>query len=240
MKKTIDNIIYILILTVPMIVYLVVVALTNNVDTKFVIKAYKHEPYDMYTYSLVELDEDTAFLFDSYGNLDFIKGKLDYNNRAGIGSYGATLYENDIIKLNKDFMRLEIENNNFVLNKVDVKEIMKEESYSLGVVFFISLLGVSIVALVISNKMKWQKKHPIVAVFISLFTGTVILAFINVIVNSLLTVFVIATASWGVLMARYYYLEYKNKQETDNKGNDDKLKRLTQEVEDLKKIAGGS
>ena len=107
-----------------------------------------------------------------------------------------------------------VENNYYNNDLTDIKklEIQKETSYKLPLAFFISLMGVGIVALIISGKMQLYKKYPRISTLIGLLTGTIILYVMNIIVSNIFNVFLIATVSWAV-----YCLEYMIKEGIINK-----------------------
>lgn len=137
------------------------------------------------------------------------------------GKYGITIEESTIIKIDKQYYSY-VEKDE-VRQLVDIKkfEMQKEQSYKIPMAFFISLFGVLIVAMIISGKMNWQKKHPRIAVMIALLTGTVVLFIIDTIVGGLLNVFIVATASWAIYCMEYMIVQGKiNQQDAEKKESD--------------------
>ena len=128
-------------------------------------------------------------------------GVVIYSN----GNYGFVMDEDDI---------LQVENSYYNGSLEDIKklELQKQTGYKLPLAFFISLMGVGIVALIISGKMQLYKKYPRISTLIGLLTGTIILYVMNIIVSNIFNVFLIATVSWAV-----YCLEYMIKEGIINK-----------------------
>ena len=192
--KLIYKIISTITLLVPLPIYLILSATLFNIVPDYVIDNVTFEEVNIIEY------EDYNFLYVE--NTDAIyNGVVVQDN----GLYGFYMDEDDILK---------VENNYYNNNLEDIKklEIQKETSYKLPLAFFISLMGVGIVALIISGKMQLYKKYPRVSTLIGLLTGTIILYVMNIIVSNIFNVFLIATVSWAV-----YCIEYMIKEGIINK-----------------------
>lgn len=98
-----------------------------------------------------------------------------------------------------------------------VSNINIQTGNKLSLAFIISVVATLIVVAIISGKMEFQKKYPKTAVFIALLSGTIILYVIDMIIGSMLTVFVVATISWGLYCIENYY--FYNTIETIDKNN---------------------
>jgi hypothetical protein len=78
--------------------------------------------------------------------------------------------------------------------------------------------------------MNWHKEHPKGAVMIALITGTVILYVIQLIVSSVLGVFVVATASWGAYLLEDMLQQGQITNEKQEKHESDIIRALRQAV----------
>lgn len=127
------------------------------------------------------------------------------------GNYGFVMDEDDI---------LQVENSYYNHELADIKrlEIQKQTSYKLPMAFFISLVGVGIVALIISGKMQLYKKYPRISTLVALLTGTVILYVMSTIVTNIFNVFLVATVSWAL-----YCIEYAVKTNAISSSQADKV-----------------
>lgn len=219
-------------LGLPMTLYLIFAMALNGVKVDYHIR-YKDKTYQEYT-----LDNGNIFIRDSFGNIEYVEGKITYN--AYFDDYGIEIKNNEIIRINKDYYVIKLDEktnlNKLALMEKEDKAI--KESGGWGLVVIVSLMTLGIIGLVISGKMKWKDKEPMLAVLLALVVGTIVLGFINLIVNSMFTTFLIATGSWGLFTAEYYYNKNKDKAfKNEIKGLND-LVRLEQELEDLKRLAG--
>lgn len=219
-------------LLLPLSVYLFIVAAVNNVEVDYHIK-YKDKTYQTFILD----DGSGVFLKDDFGNIEWVEGKLTY--RSSLGAYGILIKEGDIIRINKDYHTLKLVDERLQIVPVKKSDEMVKKSPKLGTAFIVSMIGIGIIALVVSGKMQWQKKYPIIATLIALTVGTLVLLFINTVVGSLLNVFMIFTLSWGAFTIEYY--AFKNKK--DNNVKTDKrqaeIERLQAEVDALKELANG-
>lgn len=130
------------------------------------------------------------------------------------GNYGFVMDEDDILKVGNSYY-------NYELTDIKRLEIQKQTSYKLPLAFFISLVGVGIVALIISGKMQLYKKYPRISVLAALLTGTVILYIMSTIVTNIFNVFLIASVSWAVYCLEYFVkINAINKQQADKSEND--------------------
>ena len=101
------------------------------------------------------------------------------------GMIGAVIESGDIIRVGYTYYDY-TENKEGVMELVNLKLIEKQQSYKIPVAFFISALGVLIVALVVMGKMDIMKTYPRISALIALSTGTLVLYIIDTIVSNLL------------------------------------------------------
>lgn len=204
------NIITACILILPTSIYLFVVATIYGI-----------EPDVITTNDTVNLlnDNDKYYVRVEEG-YKYSGGQIEYNDIYDV--WVIRVREKDIIKVKGGFLQLakNKETKNIELIEYDKKLLKKEENYKIPIAFFISAAGALIVGAIISGKMNWQKKHPRIAVFISLLLGTTILFIINFFIGGMLGIFITATISWGIYTIRYYITKYsdveKEKQEKVN------------------------
>ena len=162
------------------------------------------------------------------------EGFIVYSNEASYdgylvpynGSYALYLEEGDIVKVGREFYTI----HEGVWKNFDDVPVPMEKSNDItsGIVITI---GIMIVVLIIGGKMDLLKSHPRASVMFSLVLGTLILWGINSIVTDLLSVFVVATASWGA-----YLIEYGIHQGAiDEKTGEAKQTKLITELKELVK-----
>ena len=134
--------------------------------------------------------------------------------------YGIYINDKNIIKIDGNFFTYSKNESSGLFEWKDVKkiEIQKTLSYKLPISFLISLIGVCIIAAIIVGKMKVFNKYPRLSALGALLTGTIILAAINLIIDSLLGVFFVATISWAIYCIEHYVHTGKiNKSEAEDK-----------------------
>lgn len=99
------------------------------------------------------------------------------------------------------------------LDKGEIKAVGNiniQTGNKLSLSFIISIIATAIVVLVISKKMQFHKTHPKSATFIALLSATIFLGVINAIIGSIVTVFIVATISWGAFcLEDAYYKSMK-------------------------------
>lgn len=197
MKKKWYNLLVGITLTLPMSIYLILVA------TVFQVKA------DYFIYGTIEqvmvVEDDFLYAHALVEDVRF-NGNVEWHD----GEYALKFTQDDIVKIDKGFYQYKTD---YEIKKdeplftgwVNVKlfEMKKQQSYKIPLAVVFSLLGVLIAALVISGKMQWQKKKPRLATFLALLTGTLILLVLNTMIGSILGVFGVATASFGLYCIEY-------------------------------------
>lgn len=119
---------------------------------------------------------------------------------------------------------------------VDVKmfEMQKQQGYKIPLAIIFSGLGALIVGLVISNKMQWHKKKPRLATFLALLTGTLVLLILNTMIGSILGVFAVATASFGLYCIEYLIQSGKIQESDATKAKNELLTSLEETIRKLK------
>ena len=207
-SRLLYKIITIITLGVPLPLYLFLSATLFNIVPDYEFKNITSE-------SVLTLDtEEYTFVYTNDTEAILNGAVVQYN-----GEYGFYMDEDDILKLDDGYYNSNLE---------DIKrlEIKKQTSYKLPLTFFISAFGVGIVALIVSGKLEWHKKYPRAAVLIALATGTAILYFLNTFIASILSVFLIATASWALYYLEYLVQQNKISQEKATKSESDVLSAL--------------
>lgn len=188
MSDKLWRVIKILVLAIPLPIYLFLSATLFSITPDYTIYA------DISTVDVV-LHGDGWLIYTTDQNAA-IDGLVvrhgEYN--------GIAITSDDIIKIGRVYYSyIEVEG---VYQLTDIRrmELQQQQSYKIPLTFFISLGGVLIVAMIVQGKMKWHNEHPKGAVLLSLITGTVILYVIDLIVSSILGVFLVATISWALYL----------------------------------------
>ena len=185
------KIVKLLTLVIPLPVYLFLMATLFSITPDYIINT------EIERVSVSAYEEDYFIYTDDLEAS--MSGLIVYN--AELEVYGIVIEEEDIIKIDKDYYSYTL-NEDGIRELVDIKKfaIQQEQSYKIPVSVFISLIGVLIVVLIVTKKLKWHEDHPKGAVFIALFTTTVILWILNTIIGGILGVFTVATISWGLYL----------------------------------------
>lgn len=221
------NIITACILILPTSIYLFVVATIYGI-----------EPDVITTNDTVNLlnDNDKYYIRVEEG-YKYSGGQIEYNDIYDI--WVIRIKEKDIIKVKGGFLQVKKnqETKNIELIEYDKKLLKKEENYKIPIVFFISVAGsvagILIVGAIISGKMTWQKKHPRIAVFISLLLGSTILFIINFFIGGMLGIFITATISWGIYTVMYYTTQYQSVEKQQEEKVNHLLSELMKAKEEL-------
>lgn len=195
-KKTIYNIITTLTIVAPTLIYIILSATLFNIEYDYILY-FKDE----YQEAIIDYG-DYLFYYSEDGGVDYT-GIISYNDE--VNYYGINLYEGDIIKVDRGFVIIEMDEatNKLVINDIRAFSIQTTEKINLPVATFISLFAVLVVILIKTKKMDILKEYKRLSVFLSLTIGTAVLAGINLIVSNMLNVFIVALVSWTI-----YCLEY--------------------------------
>lgn len=184
MKKNLYKIISVLTLFLPISIFLIFSAITG--DT-----------YD----AEVFVEEDTVINFyiyeDGYivnaDNASYTGYIVPYNDK-----YGIYIKDEDVVKIGKDYF---MPYNNELTNFDDIP--VQPQANQRWAISIASIVALGIVGLIIGGKMDLLKTHPRLSALITLIVVTSILWGLNSIIEDMLNVFLIATASWFA-----YCLEY--------------------------------
>lgn len=182
------RIVKILTLAIPLPVYLFLSATLFSITPDYTIYA----EYD--TVWVVE-HEDGWLIYSSHLDASYDGHVIRYGDLMGI-----VITSDDIIKIGKDYYSYIQVDGVYQLTDISRFELQQQQSYKIPLSFFISLGGVLVIAMIVQNKMQWHKAHPKGAALLALVTGTAILYVIDMIVSSVLGVFLIATISWGLFL----------------------------------------
>lgn len=219
MKKKWYNLLVALTFILPMSVYLVLVATVFQIKTDAIVYGKTEQVEvveDMYLYAYA-LTEDVSF-----------NGKVVYKD----GDYALKFELDEIIKFDNGYFRYDLDD----ITWVDVKlfELQQARGYKIPLAIIFSGLGAVIVGLVISNKMQWHKKKPRLATFLALLTGTLVLLVLNTIIGSILGVFAVATASFGLYCIEYLVQSGKLQAEDTKKVSNELTNLLEDTIRKLK------
>ncbi len=215
-SQAIWRIVKLLTLAIPLPVFLFLSATLFSINADYTINT---------DFNLVEVVEYEEGYFIYANDLEAsYDGLVEYH--VGLDKYGIRITHEDIIKIDKTYYSYVERDGVYQLTDIKRFEVQKEQSYKLPLTFFISLIGVLVVTLIVQNKMQWHKSHPKGAVLIALITGTVILYVIDVIVSSVLGVFLIATVSWGMYLLEDMIYQGLISQEEKEKTESDVVRAL--------------
>jgi hypothetical protein len=178
-------------LIVPLPVYLFLMATLFSITPDYIINT------EIERVSVVDYDE--AYFIYTDDLEASLSGLMIYN--AELQVYGIVIDEEDIIKIDGNYYSYILNNQN-VRELVNIQKfaIQKQQSYKIPVSVFLSLIGILMVVLIVTKKLKWHEDHPKGAVFIALFSATVVLYIVNTIIGGILGVFIVATISWGLYL----------------------------------------
>ena len=194
--STLYKIIVVLTLALPVPIYLFLSAVLFKIVPDFTINA---------TIETIEVEQtgDKWFVYSTDTNASY-GGLVVFN--FSISKYGLSITSDDIIKIDGDYYKYDKNDDTGIFEWTDIKkfEIQKTLSYKLPISFLISLVGLGIVASVIAGKMKVFSKYPRISALGALLAGTVILSIINLIIDNLLGVFLVATISWAVYCIEHF------------------------------------
>lgn len=223
MKKKWYNLLTSLTLILPMSVYMILMATVFQIKADAVVGGKTEQ---------VEVLKDDEFLY-----AHALADEVTFNGLVvqHEGALALKFSEDDIIKFKNGFFQFKLDYTDKKTPEpidtwVDVKafEMKKQLSYKLPLSVIFSIVGAAIVALVISKKMQWHRKHPRLATLLALLTGTLLLWLINSFVGSILGVFAVATVSFGI-----YYIEWLIQQNKVKEQDTEKVKsELTSILED--------
>lgn len=124
-------------------------------------------------------------------------------DKETIINIGFKYYNYDLVKTeNEDGTTLE------EMKFVNVKvELLKEKtSKTIPITIIIGMVGVAIASLIVFKKMHYALRYPRVSVLIALSIITGVLYLIDMVVGSLLSVFLVFTISWVIYMIEYAVL----------------------------------
>lgn len=183
------KIVKLLTLVIPLPVYLFLMATLFSITADYIITA------DIDTVHVTAYEE-LYFIYTDDLNAS-MTGMVIYND----GKYGMLIDETDIIKIDRDYYSYRL-NEDGIRELVDIKKfaLQQEQSVRIPLTVFIAIFGIVVVVLIVTKKLKWHEDHPKGAVFVALFTATVILYILNTIIGGILGVFTVATMSWGLYL----------------------------------------
>lgn len=192
-KKWVYKLIEILTLVLPMSVYLLVSALIFNIQPDIIVGGTTEQVEVVLVNEsqyIIALDDDVTF-----------NGQVEKIGE----SYGLFLGDDYIVKFDNGYFTFSEQWDN-----VKDKGSQEQESKGGKISFTtaVSIFAIVIVALIIFNKMQFQKKYPRLATLLALVVGTLILTGIHFIIDNILYVFIVATLSWAAYTIEH--LVFKN------------------------------
>lgn len=186
-NKLIYRILVGLTFVLPISIYLIVMAAS--------FKIYSHASFGVNhnEVTVVERFENEYILLDE--NVETFNGKFTTIN----GEQLVLIHDETIYQFNDGYFVFE----NGAWSEYTVAEIKEAQGWKIPTAVAISLVGIVLVVLVISKKMRFHVKFPRAATLLALIFGTIILGVINLIVGNLLEVFMITTFTWAAYMIEY-------------------------------------
>ena len=183
---------------------------------------------------ITEKDVETRIVWNNVSdfkvyNVDF----TPYENKVGDRYVMSTQFYIRFIgdDLDKVVEFKDSETNVNVATIVPVSNINIETGNKLSVAFIVSVIATIVVVMVVSNKMRLYRKYPRTATFITLLSITIILAIIEMIIGSILAVFITATISWGAYCLEYYYYNNFVLEETASEKKTSNLAKALRELD---------
>ena len=211
--NTLYKIITTLTLALPLPIYMFLSATLFNISYDATI--YADDTTNLQIVSMVEDEQDVHYILSDDPTIAF-DGLVVY--LPSESQYALQVGNDDIIKVGSDYVAIaKNEANVFVLQDIKKFAIQEKQKLNLPIAFFVSVLGVLIVFLVVSGKMKWYRTYPRLSAFVGLLTGSVVLFLIDTIVGSLFNVFMVATLSWGIYCIEYLVAQGKINEATAKK-----------------------
>lgn len=227
--KTIYNLISSLTLILPMGVYMILMATVFQIQADAVVGGKTEQ---------VEVLKDEDFLYAHPLTEDVTLNGLVVNHE---GTAALKFDTEDIIKFKDGYFQFKLD---YQKNKtdepidtwVDVKafEMKKQMSYKIPLSVIFSIIGALMVGMIISKKMQWHRKHPRLATFLALLTGTLLLWLINQFIGSVLGVFAVATLSFGIYYIEWLVYNNKIKEKDAGKAQSDLTKALDDYIRGMK------
>lgn len=132
---------------------------------------------------------------------------------------------NDIDKI----IEIKVDDGVYMPSKVGNVNI--ETGSKLSLSFIISVIATLIVVAIISGKMRLHRKYPKSATFIALLGATIIIGVINTIIGNILTVFIVATISWGAYCLENYYYNTNIVEQTSQQRKTSDLAKALRELD---------
>lgn len=228
-KKLLYKIVSALTLALPVSITLVVSAIWSKPTPDLVVLFDSLEVVqkveDLERHFVIEIRNENLYIDNSKGatNVSYLNIDFTPNEKA------KTEFGIKSIEMKKTaYIRFITDDFDKVVEKDDklqaVSNINIQTGNKLSLAFMISVVATLIVVAIISGKMEFQKKYPKTAVFIALLTGTIILYVIDMIIGSMLTVFVISTISWGLYcIENYYFYNTIEKKDKNNVSKESEL-----------------
>lgn len=237
-KKLLFRIIGAMTLALPISVTLVVSAIWSKPTPDYVITFNDALAVDLETINekvaVEQHDDKNIALAITLDDFTFFNTDFTYYDKIVDGKY--------IVK-DKSYIRFLSDDFDKVLEMVSSKNehgepIIKLDKVShiniqtgnkLSLSFIVSVIATLIVVGIISGKMKLHRKYPKSATFIALLSSTILLGVLNAIIGNILTVFIVATISWGAYcLEDAYFKSLQPVNESQQKQNAliDELRRL--------------
>lgn len=236
-NKNIYKLITILTLVLPMPVYLMVSACILSIEPDYVLRE-----ADTREWVVVEDDGNYAFEIDTTVNDEFwVSGD---EVMVGSGYMAIPFVPNETIFqvqsgiLDSGFYLVSLDETDFTIatweNHTD-SLMSKQLSYKIPIGVIFSILAVVIICLIIFKKMNLLKKRPRLSVMLSLGTATILLLILEMIISSMLGMFITASVMWATYCLEYIIYNRKTLFNEKDKQESETLKQLTEMLEKYKK-----
>lgn len=235
-KKLLFRIIGAMTLALPISITLVVSAIWSKPTPDYVVTFSDALAVDLETINekvvVEQHDEKNIALAITLDDFTFFNTDFTYYDKIIDGKY--IVKDKSYIRfLSDDFDKVleivKIEHGEPIFKLDKVSHINIQTGNKLSLSFIVSVIATLIVVGIISGKMKLHRKYPKSATFIALLSSTILLGVLNAIIGNILTVFIVATISWGAYcLEDAYFKSLQPVDETEKKQNAliDELRRL--------------
>jgi len=229
-NKTIYRVITSITLILPMPVYLIISACILSITPDYVITNISGSATslnDNFTYELVGEEHRLNIKDDKTYT---IEGDIRFDS----GTSYIVFDDSTIFQLTDGYHKIEMSEGTpiFVNHTNDLFSKQLKWTLPIGVIF--SILAAVIVCLIIFKKMNLMRKRPRLSVMLSLGLATIILVILEMIISSMLGMFITATSMWAVYSIEYIVYHRKDLFKEKEKKNSETLQQLNEMLEEYK------
>ena len=235
-KKKRNNLIYRLVtivtLVLPMPIFLIVSACILSIEPDYVITNVSGSATSIdenFTYELVGEQHRLNIKTDKTYT---ITGETAFDNGT---TYISFVPSQTIFQLDSGFHQIQDLDGTFTFVNHTNELFNKQLAYKLPIGIIFGILAVVIVCLIIFKKMNIMKKRPRASTLIALIFGTLVLLILEMIISSMLGVFLVATSMWAAYCIEYIVYHRKTLFKEKPKTESETLASLSEMLEEYKK-----